>query len=339
MAHASEDHAESGFFSDFPTLQIRGFADVQYHLQDGNDDNNAFMLGQLDLFINSSLTDELSVLSELVLESEDDNSVVFELERLMLNYTQSEYLTIGLGRYHSSIGYYNTAYHHGSWFQTATGRPFIFEFEDDGGLLPIHNVGLTLSGKIPSGSLGLQYIAEVGNGRPYGPDTEPVNNVTDDNSNKSFNLGLFARPSWLPGLQSGFSVYRDHLTPKGLSAISQTIFAGHMVYVTPTFEWLTEGLLIRHDPRGAQGPFHTTGFYAQISQQFNKWRPYTRYQYVNAPSGDPLFGQEVGRRHGPSLGMRYDFSDYVALKVQYDYTLRRQRRTLTDLTLQASFAF
>jgi hypothetical protein len=187
VEHTSESHAaESGFFSDFPTLQIRGFADVQYHLQDGNADKNAFMLGQLDLFLNSSLTDELSVLSELVLESEEDNSVVFELERLMLNYTQSEYLTIGLGRYHSSIGYYNTAYHHGSWFQTATGRPFIFNFEDDGGLLPIHNVGLTLKGKIPSGSPGLQYVAEVGNGRPYGPDTEPVNNVTDDNSNKSF---------------------------------------------------------------------------------------------------------------------------------------------------------
>src|SRR5207247_10157642 len=49
--------------------------------------------------------------------------------------------------------------------QTTIDRPFIFAFEDEGGILPVHNVGLSASGQIPSGRLGLRYIAEIGNGR------------------------------------------------------------------------------------------------------------------------------------------------------------------------------
>jgi len=46
----------------------------------------------------------------------------------------SERLSEHIGRrYHTAIGYYNTAYHHSTWFQTTTGRPFLFEFEDKGG--------------------------------------------------------------------------------------------------------------------------------------------------------------------------------------------------------------
>jgi hypothetical protein len=43
--------------------------------------------------------------------------------------------------------------------QTAVGRPFIFAFEDEGGILPIYNVGLSAAGRVPSGGLNLQYVA------------------------------------------------------------------------------------------------------------------------------------------------------------------------------------
>ncbi|MSQ47336.1 MAG: hypothetical protein EXR78_02940 [Deltaproteobacteria bacterium] len=321
-----------------PALQLRGYGDVQYHLSDRRGEKSAFALGQLDLFITSQLSDDVSVLSELVLEGGDDNTFGFEIERLLLQYAPSDYLNIGVGRYHTAIGYYNTAYHHGTWFQTATGRPFLFAFEDEDGILPIHNVGVTATGRVPSGKLGLHYIAEVGNGRPYSPGEEQVGNITDNNNGKAVNFGLFARPDWVPGFQTGVSVYRDRLTPKGLRSIGQTIFAGHAVYQTPAFEWLNEELVIRHDPR-RQSSVHTAGFYTQLSQQFGKFRPYFRYQYLNAPGSDPLFGQDVGRRHGPTLGLRYELTDFAALKIQYDHTARRARRSLNEMTLQAAFAF
>jgi hypothetical protein len=51
--------------------------------------------------------------------------------------------------------------HHGTWFQTTIDRPHIFEFEDSERPLPIHSIGIAAMGKIPSGSLGLHWLAEV----------------------------------------------------------------------------------------------------------------------------------------------------------------------------------
>lgn len=89
-------------------------------------------------------------------------------------------INVGVGRFHSAIRYYNTAYHHGTWLQTTTGRPLLFQFEEQGGILPIHNVGLKAPGGIPSGAHGLHY-----------------------------NFAVFARPDTALGLQAAISTYRD----------------------------------------------------------------------------------------------------------------------------------
>ena len=83
----------------------------------------------------------------------------------MLSYSPNDFFSASVGRYHTGIGYYNTAYHHGTWFQTATGRPLIFAIDGDIGVIPIHTLGVSATGAIPSGSLGLHYVAEFGSGR------------------------------------------------------------------------------------------------------------------------------------------------------------------------------
>jgi hypothetical protein len=61
-----------------------------------------------------------------------------------------------------------------------------------------------------------------------------------------------------------------------------------------------------------------------VSERFGLYRPYVRYQYINASSHEPVFPQ-VGLRTGPSVGLRYDPTSSVALKFEYDYTeLKRQ---------------
>ena len=242
-----------------------------------------------------------------------------DLERYLLQFSPNDYFNVSAGRYHTAIGYYNTAYHHSTWLQTATGRPFLFQFEDDGGILPIHNVGVSVTGMIPSGRLGLHYVAEVGNGRASSsPSAEPVQNIVDENNGKSFNLGFYFRPTGVRGLQAGVSVYHDGLRPIASPAISETIVAAHAVIVRPNFEWLNEALVIRHAPDGSR-VFDTPGFYTQVSKRFGSYRPYFRYQYVNAADAEPVFPQ-VRRQQGPSVGVRYDPSDSVALKLQYDHT-------------------
>jgi hypothetical protein len=84
--------------------------------------------------------------------------------------------------------------------------------------------------------------------------------------------------------------------------------------------------------------FHTPGFYTQFSRRFDNARPYFRYQYVNAPSDDPIF-PDVGRRNGPSLGLRYDVSEFAAFKAQYDRTQRRSLSSINELILQLAFTF
>jgi hypothetical protein len=336
----SGEHSEPGRMDMNKTLlNIRGFGDVTLHGDTGKGDTTSFSLGQLDLFITSDISEKFKFLSEVVFEAGSDNIFGVDLERYLLQYSPNDYFNVSAGRYHTAIGYYNTAYHHSTWLQTATGRPFLFQFEDAGGILPIHNVGVSVTGVIPSGSLGLHYVAEVGNGRASSsPNVEPVQNTVDENNIKAFNLGFYFRPTAVRGLQAGVSVYHDGLRPIASPAISETIVAAHAVIVRPNFQWLNEALVIRHAPDGTSRVFDTPGFYSQISKRFGSYWPYFRYQYVNAADAEPVFPQ-VRRQQGPSLGVRYDPTDSVALKLQYDHLTLRGQPSTDGLNLQLGFTF
>jgi hypothetical protein len=331
-------------------LRIRGFGDVSFNGSDQKGSTTSFALGQLNLFVTSDISEKFKFLGEIVFESGPDNfyevpsgrtnEFGVDVERYLLQYSYNDYFNLAVGRYHTAIGFYNTAYHHSTWFQTTTGRPLLFQFEDTGGILPIHNVGVSASGRIPSGGLGLHYVAEIGNGRASRSplQEEPVQNEVDENNHKAFNLALFARPEAIHGLQFGFSGYHDLLTPLARSPISETILAAHAVYMVPNFEWLNEVVLVRHSPQDSSHVFSTPSFYSQISKRWGSYRPYFRYQYINAPPGEPIF-PDVGLRAGPSVGLRYDAAESVALKLQYDYNTLRNQPGVNALTLQLGFTF
>ena len=331
-------------------LRIRGFGDISLHGDTQKGDTTTFSLGQLDLFVTSDLSERFKFLSEIVFEGGPDNlygstvgeenSFSVDLERYLLQYSLNDHLTLSAGRGHTAIGYYNTAYHHSTWLQTTTGRPLLFEFEDRGGILPVHIVGVTASGLVSSSPLGLHYVAEVGNGRESRDplSQEPVQNEISDLNHKAFNFALFSKPAAVPGFQAGFSVYHDVLVPANMPRIGETIYAAHAVLIRPKYEWLNEVLLDRHALAGSSTVFHTLGFYTQASRQFGSFRPYFRYQYINVAKKEPVF-PDVGLRHGPSLGLRYDASEFVALKFQYDYTVLRDQQNVNGLTLQLGFTF
>jgi hypothetical protein len=331
-------------------LRIRGFGDISVHGDTQKGDTTSFSLGQLDLFVTSDVSDKFRFLSEIVFENGgtniygtqvgDPNSYDVDIERYLLQYSHNDYFNLSAGRGHTAIGYYNTEFHHSSWLQTTTGRPFLFDFEDHGGILPIHTVGVTASGQIPSGSLGLHYVAEMGNGRASrSPLTEePVQNDIDDQNHKAFNLAMFARPEAVHGLQTGFSFYRDVLDPLNSPRVGESIFAAHAVLVRPRYEWLNEVVLDRHSLIGTPVVYNTPAFYTQMSRQFGSYRPYMRYQYMNVNNKEPIFS-DVGLRQGPSLGLRFDASESVALKFQYDYTQLRNQPAVNGLELQLGFTF
>ena len=364
----------------YPNLQFHGFADLDYqastrqgipnasgvnYLPQASHGGDSFYEGELDLYMQSQLAEDLSALSETSVSSAvtsgngspgragypGNNACQIDIERLELSWKPSEYFNVDVGRFHTTLGYYNTAYHHGTWFQNAVGRPFFLEFEDSGGLLPVHTVGISMHGAIPSGSLNLSYFLEVGNGEQYNnAGNNPVQNEVDGNFDKAVNFGFFAKPDWLPGVQFGVGAYHDTQSPLLVNASNvqvpvpntdEWIWNASCVYHSSLWELLSEGYLVRHEEPGATAHY-TPMYYVQASRKFGIITPYARFTYVNGSEDDIIYTQiltQGGRDYGPSLGIRYDFATYVALKAQYDYVVQTGYSSANELTLQAAFAF
>jgi hypothetical protein len=331
-----------------PRLHLNVFGDVGAQVYSHIPDT--FEFGSLDLFMTARLSDKVFTLGEVLFIAQSDNSIGVDIERLLLTYRQSDYFAASVGRYHTWVGYYNTAFNKGAFLETTTDRPFMYAFDDVGGVLPMQDVGINVTGKIPSGKMGLNYVVEVGNGRAWGLNAEPAQNNQDANNSKSINGGLFIRPEKISGLQMGFSVRHDNLTVPG-PAVSETIATVHVVYINNNYEILNEGAFVSHvEPTGPV--YNTTGFYTQLSRGFHAYRPYFRYQYFNAPRNDPAYiyaspndyapldvTKFVGRLNGPSAGIRYDFTAHSAFKLQYDRFSVRDLPTENGLTAQIAFTF
>jgi hypothetical protein len=332
-----------------PNLKIRGFFDLNYGV--GTDANplifplgatphSGFQLGEFDLFLSSRLSNQFSFVGEVVLGTDATNYWGLDVERAQLTYRPSEYFEVSGGRYHVSIGYYNTAFHHGTWFQTATGRPFMYFFEDSGGILPVHGVGATATGLVPrTGKLDLHWIAEISNGRSSSPVGQPVQNFLSDRNGKAFNVALFSRPQWIQGLQVGGSYYHDRLFPLTGAPVRQGIASAYAVYSTTQWESLNEAVMIDNHQTGFSRSHETPLFYTQLSRKFGRYHPYVRYQYVNSPATDPV-NIFLGRYSGPSVGLRTDLTDYAAFKMQYNRLYQGPSiLPANGLDMQLAFAF
>jgi hypothetical protein len=349
-------------------IQFRGFGEVDYQVLNQRKPElgtygfvpgsaGDFFTGDFGLFVTSRLTNRFSLLSEIVFEEGDAQSYRVNLRRMLLKFDYNDHLKMSFGRYQNNIGYYNWAFRSAAWLQTTTDRPLVMQYANDGGLLPTQAVGVSLTGEIPSGSLGLNYIAEYGSSDTIRPDINGDGFLTDENNGNDVNLGLFLRPDTVRGLQIGASYYHDKISNNRLATFSgaplpplpgapglsarygQTIVNGYVVYVAHGIEFLNEGFLIRDAPLHFVYPtFNTPAFYTQFSKRMGRLRPFFRFQYVNA-SPNNLIYDDVGLRYGPSFGARYDLNDYVAFTSQLDHTIRRGEPDLNGLQLQFSFTF
>ena len=196
-----------------------------------------------------------------------------------------------------------------------------------------------MTGEVPSGKLGLNYVAEYGSSDTVRPHLNGTSS-DDENNGNHINLGLFMRPISIPGLQVGGSVYHDRISdfPRGPSVrLGQTIANVHLVYTVHGLEFLNEGFLIRHNYEQSSLVYNMPAFYSQVSKQFGRLRPFFRYQYINANPGS-LF-DDIALREGPSFGARWDFNDNIAFKTQLYHTLRKGQPDLNGLHLQLAFTF
>lgn len=65
-----------------------------------------------------------------------------DLERLQIGWEPNEQITLWFGRFHQASSVWNHQHHHGQFLQTSITRPATEDWEDDGGVIPQHFVGL-----------------------------------------------------------------------------------------------------------------------------------------------------------------------------------------------------
>ncbi len=291
-APAPPDEATLEELSPPPKLLLRGFGNLDYRYEDG-DLPNTFVLGQLDLFMTSELSDNLSVLAEIVFEGKEGREErIIDVERYQIKYSPRDAFSVALGRMHTVLGYWNQTYHHGTWFQTTAFRPDVYRFEDEGGLLPIHEVGLRVFGVQSLAGLRLHYAASVANGRAA--DSHEVTTVQDANDHKAVNLWLGVSPKAAPGLQFGAVFHDDRIPPDPSRPdrdheLDERILGGFVAYQRAPIEILSEAFRIRHKDRLTAEVFETTGLYVQGAYAFGRFKPYYRFDRVKGAAADPYY--------------------------------------------------
>jgi hypothetical protein len=208
---------------DIRGLQWRGFGELDYKALDqrqpelgtygfvpGSAGN--FYTADFGLFLTSKLTEKTSVLSEIIFEEGDAQVDSVLLRRMLLKHDYNDHLKMSFGRYQTNIGYYNWAFRSAAWLQTTADRPLVMEYASNGGLLPTQAIGVSVTGAIPSGKLGLNYVLEYGSSDTVRPDINRDRQLNDENNSNQVNLGFLLRPDAVPGLQIGASYYHDKIS-------------------------------------------------------------------------------------------------------------------------------
>jgi hypothetical protein len=300
-----------------PEFNIMGFGDISYISDDGSA-QNGFAIGQAVAHLSALLDDSLSVFGEFSATAKD-SEYTFEIERAIVKYDFSDRFKVSAGRYHTPIGYWNSAFHHGAWLQTTVSRPEMVRFGSK--IVPIHFVGVLLEGALPgSGALGLDYKVGVGNGRHA--NIARAGDAGDINSDNAWMVQINSRPRDLSGFNAGLGIYQDEVTLPASPSVEETTSSAHMAWSQGAPEVIFEYI---HSTHNLMGNSNVSGgvdaWYAQFAYRLpgNKtdWKPYARAERTKVDNFDPLLGAEGLDYEGGILGIRWDFSPYAALKAEY----------------------
>jgi hypothetical protein len=190
-----------------------------------------------------------------------------------------------------------------------------------GKFIPTHFVGALAEGAL-GGSLNLNYNVGIGNGR--GAVISRAGDAGDVNNNRAWLATAFIRPDKAYGLQTGGSVYRDEITTGGRN-FGEWIEAAHVVWSHQTPEFIAEFANVNHsDVKLPASTWNSQAFYVQVAYRLpiaeNLWKPYYRFEYIHIPRSDAVF-QGVPNLAGSVVGVRYDLSNFAALKFEYMPTL------------------
>ncbi len=296
-----------------PEFNVMGFGDISYVSRDGTNEDG-FVIGQAVAHLSALLGPSFSVFGEFSATARDDEYAT-EVERLIVKYDFSDRYKLSAGRYHTPIGYWNSAFHHGAWLQTTVSRPEMVRFGSR--VMPIHFVGVLLEGNLPSGDLGANYKVGYGNGRHS--NIARAGDAGDVNGDKAWMLQLASRSRRYQGLDVGIGFYADEIELPGEPPIDERTVSAYLAWTREDPELLVEFLSADHD-NGAQSGT-TTAWYAQFAYRLpgerKHFKPYARLESIDVDASDPLLAPFDLDYDAGIVGLRWDFNPYAALKAEF----------------------
>lgn len=312
-------------------IPVHGFADLGYGKAStgaGANRANGFAIGTLSFYLTPQFTDRTKALIELAFEGNSaDGTIATDLERLQFGYTFNDKATLWLGRFHTPFGYWNTAYHHGAQIQTSVLRPKFIDFEDKGGIIPAHMMGMLANGIVSVGTGKIVYDAYLGNGSRIVDDALDPNITRDDNSNKALGLNVgYKFAGALSGLQAGGHIATQQVNSyAGSTLLNRTrvnMLGAYAVYEREPWEIIGELYSFRNKDLSGGGTHASWAGFLQGGYAFGDWLPYGRLEKTSLSKDDAYFvNQASGRSYSRyALGVRYELNESAVLKLEANRT-------------------
>jgi len=327
------------------SLQLFGDYGFEFRNPESDDmEETSFMFGSMGLLLTGRIGEHVRVLSETLIEGEGDVVSVDE-ERLWSAYDWSDALYAKLGLEHLPTARWNRMYHHGKWLALTIDRPYLARFEDDGGILAMHESGLEIGGQCSNGGGLLEYIAVVSNGR--GPVPSDRQRGADDNHAKAIDLALALSPACLRGLTFGasgrYDVFpEDPNNPARANGEREFTTGGFVHFDVGPVDSLGEIVFLQHQDRTSGRVFHHHSAYWQAGWKCGDFTPYVRADTKVMERGDPYyFADDLDLDAWTLLvGLRYEVATTAALKVEAGYSRLQERQTsgAIDVVHQVSLA-
>lgn len=323
-----------------PFEWLHGFADVGGGYSSSGHPAG-FGVGSVDFYLTPKLGGNVKSLVELVFEYDRVGSLATDLERAQIGYAFNDQATVWLGRFHTPYGYWQTAYHHGQQIQPSLLRPRFIDFEDKGGILPAHTVGVWATGGVQGEGGKFVYDFYTGNTPRIVPnDTIGNGNLgyldpniagfSNDSLTAGGKLGYNFSSGVLDGLNLGVHGLRSEVQINNnfgnnpLSAatgkVELNMVGGYLYYNNYNWEIISEiyGFL-NHDQTGSHDSW--AGF-IHAGYAINQWMPYVRLEKADTNRNDPYFNSmALGYAYDrEAAGLRFDVNTQSAIKLELDYT-------------------
>jgi hypothetical protein len=265
-----------------------------------------------------------------------------DFERLQIGIEPKPDTLLWFGRFHHPGSAWNNEFHHGNYLQTAISRPSVELWEDEGGIVPQHLMGLMAESRIPlTGGRGLRVSLGVGYGSAMEEEGfEPLGIIQPESQGR--HPSTAAQLAWLPtylGQSSAGVLYSHHRsgvveTPLSLDLAANTVTEdvlgvyGH--WVGSKWRVLGVAYFMRAGLDAVSGASRDEEFaaaYLQVETVLpDAFTLYARHE--NSPrAGDSVLARSFVDSlilHGNFLGLRRDFPHRQAL------TLELSRATLVQ---------